>query len=200
MFFIKETGLRLLAILCIIACFAQAEAQRRWHFDLDYRRLVGLSERVNGRSFGWNSLDDFEGNSLRFAVRYDISQRVSAGVGVGVDWYRNAVYGAAPFYATCRYKLIRDKRLYAFANLGYSPGDDEDGDPFSRGVLFDLGIGYPLMLSKTFGFNFQFGYSFSRFNNVVGSLSGAGSNRMIYDNELLDGCRHSLSFGVGIVF
>ena len=72
MFFIKETGLRLLAILCIIACFAQAEAQRRWHFDLDYRRLVGLSERVNGRSFGWNSLDDFEGNSLRFAVRYDI--------------------------------------------------------------------------------------------------------------------------------
>lgn len=191
--------IRLLAFICLIACFAPANAQRRLHFDLDFRYYFGLSERINGQNFGRNSIDGIDGNSLRFAVRYDISQRVSAGVGVGFDWYGTVNYGAVPIYATCRYKLIKDKRLYAFTNLGYSPGDDDD-DPFSRGVLFDLGIGYPLMVTKNFGFNFQLGYSVSQFNDVAWSFVGAAPGMIIMDSGKCDGFRHSLSFGVGIVF
>ncbi len=189
--------IRLLAIICLIACFAPANAQRRLHFDLDYHYFLGLTHRMLGMTLNRGDFD-MDAHSARFAVRYDISQRVSAGVGIGIDAYES--YNAAPVYATCRYRFLDKQPLYAFTNLGYSIGGSGAGGPFRRGAMFDVGVGYPLMLTKNFGFNFQIGYNLSHCSNFDYSYTVAMPDYVMIGYDTTKSIRHSLSFGVGIVF
>lgn len=196
---VKRVRLRLLIAVCLVIASVSANAQKRFHVDLDYHYYLTVSERFLGQSFGRKDIDDMHGNSLRFAVRYDFTGRVSAGAGIGLDWYEGLSYGTAPVFATCRYKLIEDKGLYAFTNLGYSIGNS-DGDPFSRGMMFDLGIGYPIMLTKNFGINIQLGYNLSQFHNQDFYVVDVSPDIIDVNRLKINGCRHSLSFGVGLTF
>ena len=99
---------RFLAIICLAAMTLQVSAEKRLHFDLDYHYNLGLSQRIMGISMSPNDVDYMEGHSLHFAMRYDITKRLSAGAGIGIDAYLSGAgnYGKTPLYATCRYKII----------------------------------------------------------------------------------------------
>ena len=158
---------RFLAIICLAAMTLQVSAEKRLHFDLDYHFNLGLSQRIMGISMSPKDVDYMEGHSLHFAMRYDITKRLSAGAGIGIDAYLSGAgnYGKTPLYATCRYKIITDKSffkgLYGFTNVGYSIS----GRPMYRGAMFDLGVGWPIMLTKNFGINLQYRIYFTRWPN-----------------------------------
>ena len=188
---------RFLALVCLVVCLCPVNAQRRAHFDLDYHYFLGLSQRMLGQSFSRSDYDGMNGHSARFAVRYDFSQRLSAGLGIGVDAYDE--YNAAPVYATCRYNLIKGKRLYAYGNLGYSIGSGGDS-AFGRGLMFDVGVGYPLMITRNFGVNLQFGYNLSNCRELDYTTTVVTKDMVVIDGDYTDGTRHSLSFGIGLTF
>lgn len=194
---------RFLAIICLAAMTLQVSAEKRLHFDLDYHFNLGLSQRIMGINMSPKDVDYMEGHSLHFALRYDITKRLSAGAGIGIDAYLSGAgnYGKTPLYATCRYKIITDKSffkgLYGFTNVGYSIS----GRPMYRGAMFDLGVGWPIMLTKNFGINLQLGYDLSQSKKHPTTIRYTlPSGETIIENTKKDMIRHSLSFGIGITF
>lgn len=194
---------RFLTIVSLAVMTLPVNAEKRLHFDLDYHYNLGLSQRIMGINMSPKDVDYMEGHSLHFALRYDITKRLSAGAGIGIDAYLSGAgnYGKTPLYATCRYKIITDKSffkgLYGFTNVGYSIS----GRPLYRGAMFDLGVGWPIMLTKNFGINLQLGYDLSQSKKHPTTIRYTlPSGETIIENTKKDMIRHSLSFGVGITF
>lgn len=66
-------------------------SQSRFHIELDYHYMFGLSERGEFANFSRNEYKMY-GNSLHLSGNYKLSDTWSAGIGIGVDRYENTVY------------------------------------------------------------------------------------------------------------
>ncbi len=177
-------------LMQIPAVRAQDKAQCRFHVVLDYHFNLGFSENYNGtpirRSDGYN----MHGNSLRLTALYDITQRISAGAGIGADRYEEPGYNTFPVFGTFRYRpLRRFLDTYLYTNLGYGLSN-RDNSIYS-GWVWDAGVGYIKMFRRHFGLNFQVGYNLKEFRDVHSDVDGNLSGNSI---------RHSLSLGIGLVF
>lgn len=201
--FCKTTSTRLLALTAIALASTGAMAQSKLHFDVDYHYNLGLSERQLGTNHGRN---DYEmgGHSLRLATRYDVSQKLSAGVGIGLDRFTHPDYNTLPVFATLRYKpLTKLHNAYAFTDLGYAI---KTADDFAPGFTGRFGVGYSLPLGKRFGLNFQVAYGLNTFREKVSYYSTvwdeeSGGYGIVQDGTFKSTfTRHNLSFGVGITF
>ena len=177
--------LLLLACLISLPAILRAQAPCKFHVSLDYHYNLGLSECHMGsaitRSDGYN----MHGNSLHITALYDVSNRISAGAGFGLDRYEEPGYNTLPIFGAFRYRPIRKyPDPYLYTNLGYGIGNERD---LYAGWMWDAGIGYTKMFYRHFGLNFQFGYNLKTFHMHSGCT--------VHSN-----LRHSLSFGVGLVF
>ena len=174
---------------------------QKFHFDMDYNRYFGIKEKGNGGSFDDSSYN-LGGWGIHFVPRYDITPSLSAGVGVGITVYESPDHGSIPFFATLRYKPLKNfSDFYTFTNLGYSATTEV------AGFTGTVGVGYTHMFAKHFGINFQLAYNYRRFNNIsydVISREYFGEDENDYglkiDRYETTGYRHSLSLGVGVTF
>jgi hypothetical protein len=141
------------------------------------------------------------GNSLHLSLLYNINQKYTVGVGLGMDRYEPAP-NTLPIFATFRYRPFVKPNLsdfYAFTNLGYAVSSKDDFD-LTSGFMGDFGIGWSKMFYKHFGINLQIAYNLKQFR--FPTLDYIVDDYVYYEPTLIkiSQWRHSLSFGVGLVF
>lgn len=183
-------------ILLIAAVCAQMQA-KKFHVDIDYHYSLGLYEKYAGESLTRGNYD-MGGHALDLTFRYDVIKKLSVGAGIGLDRYTEPEYNTLPVYVTARYYPIEKvPHAYTYANLGYAI-DAGDESTFYPGMTGGIGIGYTLMLSKKFGFNFQIGYNYKDFkDNYYVDYDKKNDD---YYYRKITSHRHSVTFGLGITF
>lgn len=120
-------------------------------------------------------------------------------IGIGADRYTHPDFNTIPIYGTFRYSPItKIPKGYLYTNLGYGCFANE---AISSGWMWDLGIGYTKMFRKHFGLNFQIGYNLKEFADIPSYRYDIDSENTVitYLGKVKD-LRHSLSFGIGMVF
>ena len=182
----KQVSLKSIAVLFLLGiCPLFASAQSKMNVILDYHCQLGLSETGGGYTISRKDSKMY-GNSLHLSAMYNFTKRFATGVGIGADRYENPGYNTFPVFASLHYsplqKILPD--AYAYTNLGYAVICKND---IYKGLMWDLGFGYKKMFRPHFGINFQLGYNLKEFHD----------NRMEY---ILDRTRHSISFGIGLIF
>jgi hypothetical protein len=184
----------MLLFLCVFGTQAQEQAQKqpKFHLILDYRYMLGLSDRGDIGVFSRKDLD-MDGHSLRLSGVYSFFPQLAAGIGIGADRYPP---NTLPVFATVHYNPCKSNPFYLFGNAGYA---FKTGTAVS-GLLVDAGLGYKLMFKKHFGLNFHFGYNLKQFNMDIYNYVLEDDD--LYYEKITSGTqtRHSLSFGVGLIF
>lgn len=190
----KKTAALIIGTLFLL--IPTVKAQSKFHIILDYHYNLGVCEKYWGRTFDRGEYK-MHGNSLHFTALYDITQKISAGVGIGADRYEEPGYNTFPVYGTFRYRPVpKFLNGYVFTDLGYGLFKNDNVAP---GWMWNAGIGYTKMFRKHFGLNFQLGYNLKEFGGIPS-----------YEVDLVNGefnfigkkssIRHSVSFGFGLVF
>lgn len=173
-----------------------AKAQNKFHVILDYHYNLGISEKYWGTTLDRKDYK-MHGNSLHFTALYDITHKISAGVGIGADRYEEPGYNTFPVYGTFRYRpLLQLQNGYVFTDLGYGVFKSDNVNP---GWMWNLGIGYTKMFRKHFGLNFQLGYNLKEFGGIPSYEVDLVNGESTYIGEK-SSTRHSVSFGIGLVF
>lgn len=161
----------------------------------NYHYNLGLSE--NGYDYHLNRNDrNLYGNSLHLSALYDMTKKLSIGIGMGADRYEP--YNTFPVFATLHYRPTFQNLPggYAYTNIGYAIVNN---DNVSSGLVWGAGIGYLKMFRRHFGLNFQFGYDLKQFADIPTYEVVIPDNAINYLGEK-SSIRHSLSFGIGLVF
>lgn len=172
------------------------KAQNKFHVILDYHYNLGLSEKYWGKTFNRKE-NKMHGNSLHFTALYDITQRISAGAGIGADRYEEPGYNTFPVYGTFRYRpLPKFLDGYVFTDLGYGIIKN---DNVAQGWMWNVGVGYTKMFRKHFGLNFQLGYNLKEFGGIPSYEVDFVNGEFNYVGKK-SSIRHSVSFGIGLVF
>jgi len=85
------------------------------------------------------------------------------------------------------------EKVYVYTKLGYGI----ETEISNGGFLFNPGLSYKLNLHKFFNFNFMLGYHLQsiRYDILYHEKEGA-----IIDKKTGHNYRHSLSFGMGLIF
>lgn len=65
--------------------------------------------------------------------------------------------------------------------------------------MWDAGVGYTKMFRKHFGLNFQLGYNLKEFGKIPSYEINFPNGEVNYVGEK-SSIRHSVSFGIGLVF
>ena len=180
-------------LLFSLATFAQkGDKTSPFNIVLDYHYNLGLTERGDLHKSNRSDLKMY-GNSIHLSGLYNLDQQWAVGIGLGFDRYENVGYNTLPIYATCHFAPLQHvPSAYIYTNLGYAIG----GSDFTKGMLFDLGLGYKLMLKRHFGFNFQLGYNLKDFRRKMDVLESNGTTH----KKSFSQWRNSISFGAGIIF
>ena len=164
------------------------------HFDLNFNLNMGLAQTLEGNTFNRNDYTMW-GKALRFAVRYDATPRLSAGVGIGSSRYTEPSFNTFPVYATLQYKPFKNKeRIFAYADLGYSVKFSSDS---YAGFTGGIGMGYRWKLGTKSTINLTVGYDLKDFRGVDMYTVDENYQRHHYTTNSI---RHSLSIGVGVTF
>lgn len=193
----------LMMLLLSINQSAIAAEPARVQVGIDYHYALGLANDFNGYH---TSIADqyFAGGYTTVTCLYNINQKFSAGLGVGLGIYASSEIITAPIYGTFRYRPLKNslKDFYAVTDLGVELGERFwDVGP---GFLWNIGIGWQKMFHKHFGLNFQFTYNLNYFRIYQEKIT-------LWEYPFLtelftqpappaNEWRHSLAFGVGLVF
>lgn len=173
-----------------------AKAQSKFHMILDYHYNLGITEKYWGKSFDRGEYK-MHGNSLHLTALYDITHKISVGAGIGADRYEEPGYNIFPVYGTFRYHLLpKMPNGYVYTNLGYGIFKNDNVTP---GWMWDAGVGYTKMFRKHFGLNFQLGYNLKEFGKIPSYEINFPNGEVNYVGEK-SSIRHSVSFGIGLVF
>ena len=167
----------------------------KFHVALDYHYNFGLATKEKW----WNNGERLGGHSLHLTALYNITPRIATGIGIGADRYTHPGFNTIPVYGTFRYSPIaKIPKGYLYTNLGYGCFANE---AISPGWMCDLGIGYTKMFRKHFGLNFQIGYNLKEFADIPSYRYDIDTENIVitYLGKVKD-LRHSLSFGIGMVF
>jgi len=111
----------------------------------NHTELGGLFGRVKYSNGSQESQVDSKASlTMQTFNGIKFSDRLAAGVTVGVDWYKTALIN--PISAGIQYDLMQDKnaRLFATADAGYGFGwfhQDSDGFDTKGGLMLNPGLG-----------------------------------------------------------
>ena len=154
----------------LMAClFMAAKAGAQNHVPLKYvnhTEFGGLFGRVRYEN-PYDQSQDMSENRLNLTLQtfngVKLSNRLAAGVTVGVDWYKSAFL--APVSGGVRYDLTRkgSTRLFATGDVGYGLAwfqDDINGQKTKGGLMINPGIG--LKMGKPGGNAVTFTMSYKR--------------------------------------
>lgn len=188
--------IRMFIVGVLLLQVSAVKAQNKFHVVLDYHYNLGMSERYWGRTFNRENYK-MHGNSLHLTALYDITSKVSAGVGIGADRYEEPGYNTFPIYGSFRYRPLQ-KMLngYVFTDLGYGAFKNDNITP---GWMWNAGIGYTKMFRKHFGLNLQLGYNLKEFGGIPSYEVNLENGEINYVGKK-SSIRHSISFGIGLVF
>jgi hypothetical protein len=170
--------LKLIFILTLLGTYPSCVfSQSKINVFLDYHYQLGVSERGE---YNLSRKDcNMYGNSLHLSAMYNFSKKFSAGLGIGADRYENPGYNTFPVFASVHYSPLNNLHsVYTYTNFGYAVTNKND---IYSGAMWDLGVGYKKMFRTHFGLNFQIGYNLKRFQSI-------------------DRTRHSIAFGIGVIF
>ncbi|SKC10968.1 hypothetical protein [Dyadobacter psychrophilus] len=158
------------AILIIIGCWLMAGSlQAQNHVPLKYTNHTefgGLFGRVKYQ-FPGSPGDEILENRLNVTLQtfngVMLSNRLSAGVTAGIDWYKTALL--APISGGIRYDLTKNGgvRLFTTADVGYGFAwfqDDIEGYRTKGGLMLNPGLG--LRMGKAGGPAVTFTVSYKR--------------------------------------
>ena len=185
-----------LLFLCAFGTQAQEQSQQdqaKFHLILDYRYMLGLSDCGDVGDFSRKDMDLY-GHSLRLSGVYSFFPQLAMGIGIGADRY--PPHNTLPVFATVHYNPWESNPFYLFGNVGCGIKTETA----LSGLLVDAGLGYKMMFKKHFGLNFHFGYNLKQFNMDIHNY--IFEDGYIYYEDTTSGTqtRHSLSFGVGLIF
>ncbi|MCF0051338.1 hypothetical protein LXM25_14805 [Dyadobacter sp. LJ53] len=149
--------------------FLASSLQAQNHVPLKYTNHTefgGLFGRVKygfPGNQGQNQVDNRLNLTLQTFNGVMLSNRLAAGVTVGVDWYKTALLN--PVAAGIRFDLTKkgDVRLFATADAGYAFAwfhDDSDGFGTTGGLMINPGVG--LRMGKPGGTAVTFTMSYKR--------------------------------------
>ena len=175
---LKVLILSFVTMFCQMVAFAQKPSPLHLHIDLSY--LHGLYESSGdfNSSISRNDMNLY-GKSLHLSLDYAVTEKFSAGVGIGADRYENPGYNTFPVFALIHYKPLRYKPVDIFSELGYS----FQSQTCEKGLMWNIGIGYTKMFKRHFGINGRIGYNLKQFRHDENNF----------------GSRSSLLFGFGVV-
>jgi hypothetical protein len=188
----------------------QAQNTAKFHFELDYSYQLGLTQTLHGFP-EYESSGSLGGHALTVNALYNVTPKVTAGVGFGLSRFYGKYSGDAntmPAYLTLRYRpLTARPAFYAYTDLGCALGGGDTDSNFTAGFLGTLGVGYQLMLKRHFGFNFKIGYNLHQFKDCTvysayetGKKLEDGSMETAVRTSYASLWRHSIQLGVGLVF
>ena len=80
----KILSIAWVVISMMFFCPNKGYAQSKFHFDIDYHYNLGFSTSYDGGHWG-RSIYKMGGNSIHFTGRYDVSDKLSTGLGFGWD-------------------------------------------------------------------------------------------------------------------
>ncbi|MDE5662714.1 MAG: hypothetical protein K2I37_01610 [Muribaculaceae bacterium] len=182
---------------------AIAAEPARVQVGIDYHYAIGLADDFNGHH---TSIADqyFAGGYTTVTCLYNINQKFSAGLGAGIGLYSSGDIFTAPIFGTFRYRPLKNplKDFYAFTDLGLGLGKEFWN--VGPGFLWNIGIGWQKMFRKHFGINFQIAYNLNDFRRYRANVESV--EHPDYDYYYIitavpaSDWRHSLAFGVGLVF
>ncbi len=185
-----------LLFLCVLGTQAQEKTQdeAKFHLILDQKFMVSLYETGDAGNFSRSEIDA-DGVSLRLSGVYSFLPRLTAGIGIGAEAHS---HGSFPVFATIHYKLFKNNSFFLFGNGGYAFKTENT----VSGLLAEAGLGYKKMFKKHFGLNFHIGYHLKQFNLDIHEYTVSDDNPFIINIETRPGTqtRHSLSFGIGLIF
>ena len=173
---------------------------------IDYHYAVGLGYFQPGYDVK-NTGEYFGGGYTTVTGLYNINQKFSAGLGLGIGLYScgEGTILKAPVFGTFRYRPFKKeslKNFYAVTDLGVGLG--EVFWKVKPGFLWNIGIGWQKMFRKHFGLNFQITYNLHEFRGYRTKvyLNYDTEYGYYYDiNRVPAGeWHHMLAFGVGLVF
>ena len=188
---------------------AVAQNDARFHMELDYGYNLGFTEKING--YNYDSQGKIGGHALTINAIYNIRPDMTVGVGSGLSRCTREYNGdnnTMPLYATFRYRpLATHRALYTYGDLGYTLFNDSKNHNFTGGMLGGIGVGYQLMFKRHFGLNFKLGYGLQQFANIP-IITGTSEKKnlttgevtTIFNHDKRSLWRHSVHFGVGLVF
>jgi hypothetical protein len=150
--------MRLKLLVLIICCItftkgiAQTANEQRWFLQSQFSYIkvtqVWHNEKVSGQ---WVSTYPDPSNSFALSLNviggyFLIKNRLSLGMGFGIDGYYNPNISTAPLYGDLRFYLTKkENKPYIHLSLG---GNLKIGPGFYRGGYLQLGIGYKLKLNE----------------------------------------------------
>jgi hypothetical protein len=183
----------LLAVVVLTSLSAWPAEHVRFNYELDYLYALGLVQRQGHIKNTRNDMK-MSGNTFHFTALYNISEKFSAGIGLGIEYYS---YNSAtiPLFASLRYRPFTEARssgFFGFANIGYIPKYYKDLD---YGMVDDIGVGWKKMFRRHFGIGFKCGYSLKQFH-----AHGYTNVDDIWVKSKSSVWTHSLEFGFGLVF
>ncbi|KUK57016.1 MAG: hypothetical protein XD81_1751 [Bacteroidetes bacterium 38_7] len=171
----------------LVYCAQELSSQSRFHIEVDYHYMFGLSEKGEIADFSRNEFKMY-GNSLHLSGNYKLSEAWSTGIGIGSDRYENPGYNTFPVFATLQYFPLQTiPKGYVFTDVGYA----FKTSTAVPGFLWNLGIGYKHMFRYHFGIKMQLGYNFKHLKNSLLDTD----NMNFYSRY-----RHSFIIGMGVIF
>ncbi len=186
---------------------AGAEVSRpRWQFGFELNYALGLAESaVHERTIEYaNSYMD--GVCFRASAYFNINSHWTVGAGLGFDIY-NRDHPTLPIFATVRYMPWTKPRVadfFFFSHLGGGISTDENRG-LNGGFMADIGAGWHKMFRRHFGLEFELGYRVNQFNSDASYLTvfidEENQTFQLYNVRSVNTFwRHSLFFGVGLIF
>lgn len=138
-----------------VLAFAKLQAQHKVKFTST--NLAGILMGSSEPAFQVQSI-----NGIR-------SKDFSAGIGVGMD---NYYYKSIPVFLHVTRKItIKNFAPFIYTDIGLNLPEDRKGDEeywqarhYSKGLYFDLGVGYSIPVLKKIAMTFSLGYSQKHLN------------------------------------
>ncbi|WP_221389717.1 hypothetical protein [Dyadobacter sp. NIV53] len=140
--------MKVLILLLIIIVTIESVTAQKEPFKIKYTNHTELGVLLGRAKFNYgsqqNQVDSRTSLTAQTFNGIQINQRLSAGVTVGMDWYKTALIN--PIAAGIRFDLTKrtNSRLFASADAGYGFGwfhEDSDGYDTKGGLMLNPGVG-----------------------------------------------------------
>lgn len=165
---------------------SQNNLTKKVWYGIDYSYGFGLQDK--GDLFSLNRSNSGENMyvvDLRAMTGYNISTRLSLGVGLGLAGYHHNNFNTMPIFLDLRYNLpMQHQKFFIYTDIAFPLSVNSD---VSSLFMNDFGMGCKIPIYKKMNFVPSFGYNFITYKMDWGTIS---ERRF----------RHSLFIRLGIEF